>query len=493
MQACLLELSQYHFPNVALDQLQKHPYYNYTQMYYTLSSHLQFFKGFLNPSTELKAKIYRAIHLANAKQSLSTDDFIIFTSEDGLIIKCKEVLNEAFNSCFEQHLNEPDSCVFIPEGCQQLNKYEFPYYRKLLLLFAQNLPQIKASVLTFSGNNPDFLFLCCEVSPDLDLAELWQEYLNGGLLRKHTFKLNELASALQVFDWKYRHAFEITSDHEVTMVVKCTSLETWQTKLQQITPATEDYSLLQLKVPIYTPQEAFGILRILQAANLDVSSVMPLVGTDHMLVLTAQLNQVEQILNQTSSRTDLPSGVEIFTQMPFDQMNLWAQHGLIKAPSEQHYSFLHLIEYNSNTDPLTRQEYTSDFKQSLEQIMQETQGIFMQAFPPIKFDPQLITTQKDGFVVCQMECFAQKYTFWHIPDLRDTQYASITMQAIQILVVKWTDRSLFKGYHSESCMDLMLVFHPLAYYLFKKHTWPEQPDQQAQQLQEQLEILASVR
>lgn len=500
MRACLLELSQYHFPNVALKQLEEHPYYNYTQMYYNLSSHLEFFRGFVKPSSTLKAKIYRAMHLAYAKQPLSDEDFIIFTSEGGLIIKCHASLNKDFAEVFDKHLDEPDSCVFIPEGCEQLDYYEFPYYRKLLLNFAQNIPQLfdptdaDASVLTFSANNPDFLFIACAQAHDIDLQQLWKEYLDGGLLRKCTLSLNMLPSALQTFDWNQRHHFEV-KDNKIIMVVKCTPLKEWAEKQKQFKLSEEDFTLIELSEKIQNTQEAFGLLRTLQKAQVNVDVVVPLVGTSYIFSPTKEEKKITSILEEVSEITSDLEGIEVFTQMPFDEMNSWALNGLTEVPSGNRYSYLHLIEYGSTVDPLTRGEYPPKFIEQLQKIHRENDGLFMYGFPPVTFDPQLITTEEAGFLQCQLEWSSKQHVFWRIPDLRQTEYAAITMQAIQILVIKWTDRSLFKGFHPETCMDIALTFHPKAYYVFKETKWSqdEHEYEQARKLKEQVAILESIR
>src|SRR5690606_23495094 len=89
--------------------------------------------------------------------------------------------------------------------------------------------------------------------------------------------------------------------------------------------------------------------------------------------------------------------------------------------------------------------------------------------------------------------------FWIIPDLRETEYAELTLEAIRILITKWTDRTLFKNSFTNLILgdhDLHSIFSPVALYVFEYNSthldvdnYPRDIQTQAQNLKEQIRLL----
>jgi hypothetical protein len=476
-------------------------------MYYYLSHNLKFFAGYLQPSSIFKAKIYRGMHLAYENINLKEKDFIIFSSEYGLIIKYafhkknRDLLGPNFRKIYEEYLNEDDRCVFIPNGCEKLNLNEFPYYRKLLLDFAKNLP-LDASVLTFSEHDPDFIFLSFRKVPDIDSLDLkvkWEEYLTGGILRKWHLQLNEVHSALNLLSWSERDHFQI-ENNQVILVAKCNSLVEWKRIQKQLIPSQTEYNLLLLQTEISTSQEALGILQILHEQDLPIDEVIPLIGTKVILLPTEMYQTANTALKKAPELVETEDEVEIFTQISFSEMNSFALAGLIQAPSGHYYSALHLLESSSKRDPITRETFSDDFQIQLKQLQVELAGAFLGDFPPPLFEPELIIDHDCSQTKPDLEFFLEfkstRICFWRIPDLRDTAYAAITHQAIQVLVSKWSTHALFSGFPPQIGMDLALVFHPIAYSIFQDsnpNDWrSEKIEEISQILQEKITIIASI-
>jgi len=488
MQRSLQELCKYHFSSVPEESLSEHPYQTYTQMYCYLSENLKFFEGYVRPSPVLKAKIYRAIHLAGDGHA---KNFLIFASKEGLTIKHGQILDENFKEAYQRYIQDHDKCVFIPKGCAELQLNEFPYYRKLLLDFAKNL-QIDGSVLTFSEYDPDFIFLSCVDPPAVNLEQKWNEYLNGGLIRSWSLALDSIYSALFILSWCERSHYQI-DDKTITIFGKCNSLKEWQRKTTKIEASEKEYILYNLPEQIRSQEQAFGILRALDQAGISVKDICPLIQTQAILIPKDLLDFVEEALQSFDSGLKPPMDeVEIFTQTCFNQMNNFEIAALIQAPSGNYYSYLHLIESSSNRDPITRESYSEKFQKELQQIQERFSGIFLTDFPQPPFDPEFSIEEDAGCLKLILTYLNDRYCFWRIPDFRNTEYAAISLHALQVIVVKWSSRVLFKGSPPSVGMNLALIFHPVAYSVFEDQVLLENSSQASQKLQTQTAILESI-
>lgn len=499
----LSELAQYHFPNISPERLYEEPYRSYIQIYCSLSAPLKFYRGFIKPQPLLQAKIYRAVRLAYGSyhEEPPADFCMIFRSSHGLVIKVREVLPE-FDRLFNYHLSQPDNCVFLPNGYDRLDQHEFPYYHDLLSNFRKNNLQLigKSALVRCSENNSDFLFLCLSEPIDFNLSSQWHEYLHGGIRRTVVLTPNQVPEAFRRFRWSERSHFQV-EENQVKMTVKCTSLDEFKERIDQI-PEEDGWNLLNLGIMIENEQEAFGLI-----ARVGRKELIPLIGTTWVCLPSILNGEVESVLKE-EVEMELPEGNEVFTQVEFSEMSSLQKSSLIQSPTGQPYSILGLVEQiqgGSKIDPLTRQPYSEEFLKEVETTIDRLRGPLLEGFPPYPFNPQLITICPDHEEMEMNEPSISFYLqsneldthlFWKIPDLRRTEFASLTFEAIRVLVLRWTDRSLFRNYRPERRMNPNLVFSPAAYYVFEKNTqeidlgkFPTEKNEQADRLREQIYIL----
>ena len=504
----LLELSQFQFPSISIDELTKEPYLTYLQYYKETYSDFKFYRGFINPNGVVRSKIYRAIHLS-CKNGISMKDLIIFNTNDGLIIKIRTD-NEKFLCNFDNYMLNGDNYVFIPENCDKLDKYNYSYYRRMMNNFIEN-EQISGKPFRMNEIDSILLFLSLDECYSVEhgnwgnatLERKWKEYIQGGVIRKYTVPSDKLCVAMKVFSWIYRVSFEILTDDFIEFTVKSPSIKDFESRLDVI-EKSEPIGLRYIDFNINDEYEAFGILRILQE-RMDVNQVIPLMGTSR-IYFPHYLNSenILSVLNEYNTMESLPEGNEIFTQDPFSEMSKWRQLSLIKAPSNNLYSFLDLYRNPKKIDPYTREDFPKDFVNQMNKIMSNLDGVFMSGFPPMIFQPELITVASDGFVIRTISFYIKIgeriSTFWIIPDLRDTEYSEITLDAIKTLVIKWSNGSLFRGSFPHTNVipdgDIHLLFSPIALYVFEQtsfdlniETYPRDIKQQARGLAQKIELL----
>lgn len=500
----LSELTQYHFPNIPIERLNEETYRSYIRIYSSLSASLKFYRGFDRPDSILQAKIYRAVRLTYGSHDKEPqpESCMIFRSPHGLVIKVKEIYPELDRS-FDIYLSQPDNCVFLPPGYDRLDRYEFPYYHDLLLNFKKNLESLERSTLIrCSESNSEFLFLCLQEPSDFDLSSEWRNYLQGGLHRKITLSPGQVPEAFRRFRWSERVQTEIKQG-QVILTIRCTPLDEFNKRIDQINEE-DGWILHDLGIPIENEQEAVGLLRKVGSKNL-----IPLIGSSWCCLQSELVKKVEASLMDWPQE-EIPNGVEVFTQVDFSEMSSLQRSSLIRAPNKTFYSFLGLYEQTrgeSKTDPLTRQTYSEEFLKKLDEEFELINGPFLDGFPNALFDPQLITICPDlteevtepsisFYLQTTNHEEVDTHLFWRIPDLRRTEFASLTLEAIQTLVLRWSDRSLFKGYRPERRMNPNLIFSPSAYYVFEKNAqeidlgrFPTERKDQADRLREQIYIL----
>lgn len=518
----LLELSQFQFPSIGIDRLTSDPYQSYVQDYKDKYGEYKFYLGFINPTVNERAKIYRAIDLCcslqNHDEKFSLKDFIIFNSSEGLIIKCKHVSTE-LSTNFNHYLSQDDNCIFVPDNCDKLDQYNYSHYRRMLNNFTIS-ERINCKVIRMNENNNILLFLSSEKSfADYDLKTKWYEYIHGGIIRKCQVASNKLCIALKVFSWVYRSTFSIDGEY-IELVVKSSSLSDFESRLDIINNSDPiELNHLNLDFTINDEYEAFGLLQIISKQMEDVSHIIPLVGTNRVYY---DKSLIEDMIYQYQPEYELPDGCEIFTQDEFNEMSKYRIASLIKAPSGNLYSFLDIYRNPKKEDPHTRQNFPVEFIDQMNHTINKLKGIFLTGFPPMTFNPELITVESGydsiiptiSFYIRLSGTESTTEVFWIIPDLRDTEYSKITFDAIGILVKKWSDGSLFKNSFPytniipdwrgiDSCIaknpdygDIHLVFSPIALYVFEQtinnltiETYPRDIKSQAQNLSNQSYIL----
>ena len=518
----LLEISQFQFPSVQIEQLTKEPYLSYVKLYKEMYGHLKFYRGFIQPSIVERAKIYRALDLC-CVNGISIKDIIVFATTEGLIIKCRHIDDECFNSNFNHYISQEDYYVFIPENCDKLDQYNYSYYRRMLNNFTLN-EQIPGKTFRMNEHDNVFLFVSLESTDTMEsgqrgnscLEKKWKEYIQGGVLRTYNFSANRLCSVLKTFPWVNRVTFRILPNDIIEITVRSPSIKDFETRITEINrnqPLKLEY--VDLEFAILDEYESFGILRILSERIANISQIIPLSGTSRIYYSSDILDDILLILKEYHSTEELPEGSEIFTQENFSEMIKWRQASLIKAPSKNLYSLLDLYrnskkeDSNSNKvacyDPATRDLLPESFLNDMTVIMEKINSVFMTGFPPKKFEPELITIASESNALIRTISFYIKLgeetnAFWIVPDLRGTEYGKITLEAIRTLVIKWSDHSIFKGSFPETGIapdgDIHLIFSSIALYIFEQtisnltlENYPRDIKAQAQHLQEQIYLL----
>ena len=110
----------------------------------------KFYKKFVNPDPLKRAKIYRALSYSTE----SMKDIIVFTFYEGLIIGYKSA-NPNFDFNFNLYLSQ--DCIFIPEGYDKLNHYNYLYYHRLLTNFVYD-EQISGKIIRMNERDDIFSF-----------------------------------------------------------------------------------------------------------------------------------------------------------------------------------------------------------------------------------------------------------------------------------------------------------------------------------------------
>lgn len=506
--AHLLELSQFQFPSIEINEFTKEPYLSYLQIYKETYSEFKFYRGFIRPDAVERAKIYRAIVLS-CGDDIFMKNFMIFNTNDGLIIKFQETgTSSDFTQKFDHHMSQGKNYVFIPKNCDKLDRYNYSYYRRMLNNFITN-EQIPGKAIRMNETDDLLLFLSfdeCSNPSTEEYEKKWKEYLQGGVLRKFEISADKLCTAFKVFSWTFRESFKILSNDLIEITVKSPSIKNFEfgiNTINQSDPIHLEY--INLDFVILDQYEAFGILRILRGKIDSVSKIIPIIGSPRIYFLSEELNKsdIYDIINKYEITDPLPEGSEIFTQDEFAGMSKFRQASLIKAPSGNLYSFLDLYRNPKRIDPCTGESFPEYFIEEMTCIMKDLNGAFMTEFPPVNLKPELITISSDSNAVIRTMSFCIKigeetYPFWIIPDLRNTLHGKTTLDAIRILVIKWTDNSLFKGSFlpGPDC-DIHLLFSPIALYVFEEtisdlnlKIYPRDIEAQAQHLREQIYLLS---
>jgi hypothetical protein len=482
---------------MTIDELTKEPYLSYLQLYKEMYNNFKFYRGFVSPNGIKRAQIYRAIDLS-CEGDISIKDFMFFNTNDGMIIKYRDIVNiEAFTVSFNHYMSQGTDYVFVPKTCDKLDQYNYSYYRRMLNNFLSN-ERIFGKALRMNENDNILLFASLETPNNKLLEKQWGEYLQGGVHRKYTFPSSKLLEVLKIFPWSSREKFEILDDDYIEITVKSSSIHDFENKLLKISEK-DPYPMkcIELKSIINDEHEAFGILKILNKEIDDVSEIVPLPGTSKIYIPEDLTDNIEKILDNYEFSESLPEGTEIFTQDEFIGMSKYRRASLIKASSGNFYSFLDLYRNPKRNDPHTRVPFTEKFINEIVNIMNSVVGIFLTGFPPMNYKPELITVMSNSDAVIKTISFHIKlgeevHPFWIIPDLRNSEFAGVTFDAIRILVIKWTDNSLFKGTFIHD--DIHLLFSPIALYVFEQtstnlNMYPRDIESQARYLKEQNDLL----
>ena len=461
-------LPQYLFPGLSSGELHKDPYLPFTKMYLSTVTDSTFYRGYLRPSPLERAKIYRALTLCCAGDIRK---FLIFTSSEGLIIRTKPVPHLALISDrFDQLLKDPDDLIFLPRGNEHLTEDQYPYHYKLLQLFRKTL-SIDTRIISMQEYESKMLFLSGEKSLK-GIQKRWNRFLGGTLTQKIFFSPFQIKSALAIYPWTYREQFKVQPDQIQLSVLEYLP-ENAQKRCSLINESVGDLGLhtVDIGVPVLNQHELFGLLLILSEIWSDkISDMIPLIGTSKLIL------PYSPDLTQTSIRNAIlqftppllpESEVEIYTQEPFLEMSNLKKANLIKAPSGHWYSLVDLVQTQLEKDPITREEFSFEFRDIVQRKLDQTK-IGLQGFPPPKCpEPECIqvTSEEGGNSFYIRVSHEETFLLWKLPPMDDDFISDVTT----ILKIKLTDGSLF-GPFKETCikykLDPTLILAPGVYSLF---------------------------
>ena len=500
------ELIVYHFPTLTSEQLLQEPYVQYTERYCNISRELKFFKGYVNPTIIQKAKIYKALDMCSKNIAKK---FLIFPSSNGVIIKYKGDLPPCE---FDIYLNRPDSYVFVPKDCTCLDIYDFTYYRRLLYTFCLK-NHIDGDILVENEGEKYFIFVSLVKSVD-NIEQKWKYFTTGGVYKTFYIHPDKLESCFHIFKWDERIKFEIIS-HAIKVCVKSGSDTKFKWKVIHLkSDTTKRWEKYELSEIIQDEYEAFGVCRILSS----VGEILPLIGTNVLYIHLDDDRSIEDVSNilKKYKLPEIPTdGVEIFSQETFEEMSFYRKLGLIQIPGSTWYLLLDLYQ-NNPVDPHTCKELTSEFKNVINNEFERIRGEFLRGFPPNRFDPQLLVKTSDpskgeltffgntptiSFYMqikdIEKPDDMRNYFFWQIPDLRETEYDSSTIDAIETLTLKWSDKSIFHNFVNWN--DVYLNFVPRALYVFEcvsadisSKKYPHESREQSENLCKQTALLKSI-
>lgn len=496
----LHELVRFQFPRAGTSELLSKRYLPYVQMYRDLYSKYIFYKGFVRPDHITRAKIYRALQLC-CDNRYNMKDIIVFTTIDGLIIKTLYAEDEEFTELFDIYFNQDEFYVFVPPGCDKLSREKYAYYRRALNNFIEN-EQLSCEI--YKANEHDSIFLFVSLTSPRSLTQAWKEYMEGGVIRDLLITNNQLVAAIQIIPWYNRIGYEITSEDNIIIKVRSSSCQNFNKQREMIESHIRvELEYLQMENIITDIYEALGIIRAL--SGFKDKKIIPLPGTNRIYT-EKDVQDIKDVLdNYMPDIERIPEGVEIFTQEEFVTMSKWKLASLIRTPSDKLYFALDLYKH-LDLDPITREEFTNEFKASVREILDVELMTGINIEPGL---PELIMLSSEPEANIKTVSFYIKIknhtvAFWIIPDLSTTEYAVITLEAIRLLVIRWTDRSLFSSKLPGMCdiemnmngIDLHLIFSPQLLYIFEQTTkklnsdiYTQDTKSQAQFLQEYIYLL----
>jgi len=517
----LKELTQYHFPGLSLDQIQEEPYLTFTKMYCSVCPELNFYRGYLNPSPIERAKVYRALNLACEGAKISIRNFIIFTSSSGMVIRVKpstyrDSSMDQVDFLFELFQKESSGRVFLPEGYDQLDTINYPYYYRLLNLFRKTLTEVSRLIM-MQEYDSKMLFLSLgtekkrlesdrDLGRDNDLEKRWRDYLDGTLKRKIWFSPHRIKKILELFPWSLRDHFMGAERRLGLKVLECfpSSLEE---KLVKIRESTGDLSLryLDLGVQIQDERELFGVLLILKESWPDlVKEMIPLMGTSKLIMSYRPEVTEEKIKEAIAKFPELdlpPEGVEIYSQDSFSELSKLKKANLVRSSvtrSGNWYSFMDLCQTPLEIDPSTRQPFSEEFKNKIKQTLEQIRGPVLEGFPPVRPELELfeVTSEDDKSSTSSLYIRSsptQTILFWKFPPCMNDQ--EFINEAKKTIVIKWTDGSLF-GPFKETCLkynlELSLIFSPEVYSIFREILEDPGVNLSEKRVREQLDLLKNV-
>lgn len=413
---------------------------------------LKIFKEYDNPSNLQIAKIYRAINKSNIAiircQWIPNQKFYIYVSQMPSV-----VLQNSYNI----FMNQTDLYVFAPFDTFSICEIE---YNKRLLKNFMKCEQIHGTIIC--DKETEFIFISLDI-PYTNLAIAWKEFITGGIKRKLIIDLMLVEQYFEIIPWKNNLRFKLVqgSEKEIEITYICNSKEQhyeWLNKIQH-NKRGKFRGRLNLSQIITDEHMAYGICRLLK----DITEVLPLIGTNIILLKEkSYINYVEQCLNEYEAYPIKDEElVDIFTQQSINEMNKYERMSLIGAGP---YTFLNVYMTSKRgkyKDPITREicDIEKDFIFS---------NIFLDSFWKMENnEPEIIIENRNTKVYFNIKYINEIVNFWTIPDYRtlEAKYADITEMAIQLIIIKWNDKTIFSNIICGD--DLLLYFSKIVLHAFE--------------------------
>ena len=378
---------------------------------------LVFLRGLSFANADDRSRLYNAIHL-HVKCN-----FAIFTTKDGVVVKINKngVVDE---KSFDRDLKR--NLTFTPIECSNVKDEERAYYFRLMDLFRSTL-EFKTYLRVVEEYNGSVIYL--SMKDEICLKRRWRDFISGTPFVKVEIKPWQIKPLLQLYPNASFQNFPLTAIIYEPYSHRVSELK-WE--LNSLEP--NNTYLIDVKRVFNDERETRGAKVLLNDDDL-----IPLMGTS--LVATPSLDRIMEILVSLSKICTLDDfqedEIEVFTQTPFNEMNNLQLSNLIKVPSGNYYSGYDLEISGLQFDPLTREPFPDGYvKRSLE--------------------PELFCLD-DSFYIRYGEMV---YLLWKINEDFNIE------DATNILVIKWSDGSLFG---SIKHLEPQLMLSPKAYVLFEPY------------------------
>ncbi len=463
----------------------------YVKFYVKMSEGKVFYRGWIQPDLETRARIYRTIISLNLLHPEL--NFINLNTSYGIVLKHSPIeieIDEEFDRLYEASLGK----ILVPKGCEMLSQDDFHYYRRLLNCFVSDMELTRwVQVLMNTELNTYVLFLSFTSGHcPSNLGDLWNQYCSGGI--EYTIKLQpeHLLSACSAFSWEVRSKWALDSeDDSILLTVRMNSRKQFQ-KLYSRLVAKEKLIRHDVSEVLQNEDSAFGLLRSLRGPTVAI----PIIGTRSVYVD----KPVTDIRLSTDISFDQDE-VETYSQDKFSEMDPYRKASLVEGPSGKWFSFLNVYQNARRIDPTNREDFSSEANQEIEDVYNGiSSGIgraFLTGFPPVKLIPELIQILRGRNIFFYLKTGDTYTWFWEIPDFTDTDYEEIGEYAIEILTKKWSDSSsgLFQSNYVNSEADRLLIFSPKALKVFETSRlteWSRNIDEQANRVRNEAIALSNL-
>jgi len=465
------ELDAYQIPNIDRTVSSE-----YVRFYTKMSLGRVFFRGYIRPDIETRAKIYRAIDILNLRHKQA--NFINLNTPYGLVIKhsqCEDTWS--FDSEYDELTAwDANDVVFVPKGYDSLQSDKFGWHRRLLNCFVKDCELI-ARIIMNTECDRYFLFLSFPL-PGLypDVGELWKDYIQGGLTYFIQLSSIYLVPACQIFSFTERLLW-IVDGELIYLKVRVKSKRDFQDRLRCL-QRSDPVPLLKilLSETLQNENSGFGLLRLIKG---DSQKCIPIIGTpwvyaDQPIQISSRRNNLEGVSEEE---------IEAYSQDSFSSMDSYRKAGLIKGPSGKWFSFLELYQ-GARIDPTNREEFTSEFNAEIDQIFHQIKdGIgedFLNGFPPRKLEPELIVKSDQDMIDFYLRTEEGDTWIWQIPNMENTIHVPVVESALMIMAAMWANRKLFSNSWFRS--DPLLMLNPIALEIFENsylQAWPLSDDLRA--------------